>query len=102
MLAKQTLRESLSQLNTWCLVFFTRQQQIGIVLVVIICFAFYLMVKSEDRNLKLKKQNIKKRRAEAPIQILSDSVLQQNLPQISSIMVPIQYEERVFKLLKYL
>ncbi|CAK89538.1 unnamed protein product (macronuclear) [Paramecium tetraurelia] len=104
MQAKTSLLEQLSTFYNCFEIFLSKQQQIGILLVCIICFAFYLMVKSEDRNMKQKKQNTKKKQKNCQqdviVQILTDSLIakeQSPLPQVSTINGSLHLEERVNK-----
>ncbi|CAD8147790.1 unnamed protein product [Paramecium pentaurelia] len=101
--AKSTLIEQLSAFYNYFEIFLSKQQQIGIFLVCFICFAFYLMVKSEDRNIKNRKQNPKRmpqKYQEPNVVILTDSIIgkeQSPQPLVSTIIGSIIYEERVNK-----
>ncbi|CAD8096848.1 unnamed protein product [Paramecium sonneborni] len=101
--AKNTLTEQLSYFYNYFEISLSKQQQIGIFMVCFICFAFYLMVKSEDRNIKSRKQNLKKmqkHKQEPDVIILTDSIIgkeQSPQPLVSTIIGSIIYEERVNK-----
>ncbi|CAD8096326.1 unnamed protein product [Paramecium sonneborni] len=102
--AKTSMLEQMSIVYNNFQIFMSKQQQIGILLVCVICFAFYLMVKSEDQNMKQRKQNPKKKQKncqqEAIVQILTESLLAKEqfpLPQVSTINGSIHFEERVNK-----
>ncbi|CAD8114532.1 unnamed protein product [Paramecium sonneborni] len=101
--AKSTLIDQLSSFHNYFEIFLSKSEQIGIFLVLFICFAFYLMVKSEDRNIKSRQQNSKKmqkHQQEPGIIILTDSIIEKEQlqqPLVSTIIGSIIYEERVNK-----
>ncbi|CAD8095920.1 unnamed protein product [Paramecium sonneborni] len=104
MQAKTSMLEQMTIFYNNLQIFLSLQQQIGILLVCVICFAFYLMVKSEDQNIKQRKQNTKKKQdnsqQEVIVQILTESLLvkeQFPLPQVSTINGSLHFEERVNK-----
>ncbi|CAD8171965.1 unnamed protein product [Paramecium octaurelia] len=99
-----TLLERLSQFQNYFEILLSKQQQIGVFLVCLICFAFYLMIKLEDQNIRKKEQNpkrmIKRQFQEHNIVILTDSLFekeQTNQPLISTIFGSINQEEHVNK-----
>ncbi|CAK87837.1 unnamed protein product (macronuclear) [Paramecium tetraurelia] len=101
---ERSLIEQLSQFQNYFEILLSKQQQIGVFLVCIICFAFYLMIKLEDRNVKKKEHNpkrmIKRQCQEHNIFILTDSLYEKkytNQPLISTIFGSINYEEHLFR-----
>ncbi|CAD8191915.1 unnamed protein product [Paramecium pentaurelia] len=102
--AKSTLIEQVSKFQNNFEILLSKQEQIGIFLVCLICFAFYLMIKLEDRNIRKNEHNnkkmIQKQQQEHNVIILTDSIFgkeQSNQPLISTIIGSIIYEERVNK-----
>ncbi|CAD8111844.1 unnamed protein product [Paramecium sonneborni] len=105
-LAKQAFVNQLQEVYDHCQVILLNQELVGLILILIICYSFYLMIKQEDMKLKQKNKNkqqkqqkMKKNSNPLTIQILSDSLEHNNqgLPQISTINGSIQYAERVNK-----
>ncbi|CAD8101004.1 unnamed protein product [Paramecium primaurelia] len=109
-LAKQAFVNQLQEIYEYCQVILLNQELVGLILVLIISYSFYLMIKQEDIKLKQKSKSLQQQQQRKlisnpqTIQILSDSLEQKNqgLPQMSTIHGSICYAERVNKTIEEL